>query len=605
MARYPKRNGFVFYSEERDGPTGPAPAEVGVSAYARSVSRVRLALCQLNPVVGDLLGNTEAIIAALARAEEAGADVAVFGELAVTGYPPEDLLLKPGFVAENLTHLGKIAAASGRCAAIVGFVDEDIDLYNAAAVCAFGEVRGVYRKQRLPNYGVFDEQRYFGPGRGADQLFTIGGIRVGVSICEDMWDPAGPIAAQAAAGAELVVNINASPYHAARAVERERLVATRAADASCAVVYLNQVGGQDELVFDGASMVVDPSGRILASLPQFEEAVGVVDLEVRPAYRKRLLDPRGRKLSVPLPVTTVTPEGRQGPDAPRLPPPAARRLGPEEEIYRALVVGTGDYVRKNGFTDVVIGLSGGIDSSLVAVVAADALGPERVHGVAMPSRYSSDHSRSDAAELARLLGIDHRVVPIEGAHAALLDMLEPSFGPLPADLTEENLQSRIRGVTLMALSNKLGWLVLTTGNKSEMAVGYSTLYGDTAGGFAVIKDVPKTMVYRLCAWRNGVSPAIPPDVLTKPPSAELRPDQRDDQSLPPYDVLDPILEAYVEGDLTAGELVAAGFDEGIVRRIVRLVDTAEYKRRQTPPGVRVTPKAFGKDRRVPITNRYR
>ncbi len=568
---------------------------------------MRVALGQINPVVGDLGGNAERIIAALEIAEEAGADVAVFPELAITGYPPEDLLLKPGFVADNLVALSKVAAATGRCVAVVGFVDEQVDLYNAAAVCASGEVRGVYHKQELPNYGVFDEQRYFASGGGATQLFGIAGVRVGISVCEDAWNPQGPIAAQAAAGAELVININASPYYLDRLMEREQMLATRAADASCGLVYLNCVGGQDELVFDGASLVFDASGRLVASLPQFAEELAVVDLDVRPVYRKRLLDPRGHHSASPLPVFNVTVEPRTGPDAPRLPSPKAVRLPTEAEVYQALVVGTRDYVRKNGFGDVVIGLSGGIDSSLVAAVAADALGPEHVHGVSMPSRYSSDGASSDAARLAANLGIDFRTVAIEPAHAALLDMLAPDFAGLPAGLTEENLQSRIRGVILMALSNKLGWLVLTTGNKSEVAVGYSTLYGDTAGGFAVIKDVAKTMVYQLCAWRNRQEPGpvIPPDVLSKPPSAELRPDQRDDQSLPPYDVLDPVLLAYVEDDLTASELVDAGFDEELVRHVVRLVDLAEYKRRQTPPGVRVTPKAFGRDRRMPITNRYR
>jgi NAD+ synthase (glutamine-hydrolysing) len=566
-----------------------------------------VALCQLNPVVGDLGGNAERIMAALSSAQDAGADLAVFPELAITGYPPEDLLLKPGFVADNLAALTKVAAATEECAAVVGFVDEQLDLYNAAAVCAAGEVRGVYHKQELPNYGVFDEQRYFAPGRGATQLFGIGAVRVGVSICEDAWNPQGPIAAQAAAGAELVININASPYYMDRVTEREQMLATRAADASCGLVYLNCVGGQDELVFDGGSRVFDSTGRLLASLSQFCEELAVVDLDVRPVYRKRLLDPRGHHSSPPLPVLEVTSVPRQAPDVARLPLPKADRLVPEAEVYQALVMGTADYVRKNGFADVVIGLSGGIDSSLVAVVAADALGAEHVHGVSMPSRYSSAGASSDAAELAADLGIDYRIVPIETVHAPFLDMLAPSFAGLPAGLTEENLQSRIRGVILMALSNKLGWLVLTTGNKSEAAVGYSTLYGDTAGGFAVIKDVPKTLVYRLCAWRNeqGRGPIIPEAVLTKPPSAELRPDQRDDQSLPPYEVLDPILLAYVEGDLTASELVEAGNDPQLVRHIVRLVDLAEYKRRQTPPGVRVTPKAFGRDRRMPITNRYR
>jgi NAD+ synthase (glutamine-hydrolysing) len=571
------------------------------------MTRLRVALCQLNPVVGDLGGNAERIIAALGTAEEAGADVAVFPELAVTGYPPEDLLLKPGFVADNLAALSKVAAATGRCAAVVGFVDEQLDLYNAAAMCADGEVRGVYHKQELPNYAVFDEQRYFAPGAGATQLFGIGGVRVGVSICEDAWNPQGPIAAQAAAGAELVININASPYYMDRAIEREQMLATRAADASCGLVYLNCVGGQDELVFDGGSLVFDATGRLLASLPQFVEQVAVVDIDVRPVYRKRLLDPRGHHSSPPLPISEVTAEPRQAPDEPRLPLPRADRLGTEAEVYQALLTGTRDYVRKNGFQDVVIGLSGGVDSSLVAVIAADALGVDHVHGVSMPSRYSSEGASTDAAELAANLGIDYRTVPIEPAHATFLDLLAPCFAGLPPGLTEENLQSRIRGVILMALSNKLGWLVLTTGNKSEAAVGYSTLYGDTAGGFAVIKDVPKLLVYRLCAWRNqqGDPAVIPAAVLTKPPSAELRPDQRDDQSLPPYEVLDPVLMAYVEDDLTASELVDAGHDPELVRRVVRLVDLAEYKRRQTPPGVRVTPKAFGRDRRMPITNRYR
>jgi NAD+ synthase (glutamine-hydrolysing) len=388
------------------------------------------------------------------------------------------------------------------------------------------------------------------------------------------------------------------------------MLATRAADAAVHLVYVNQVGGQDELVFDGGSMVFDPDGHLVAAMPQFEEDLAVVDLDVRPLYRKRLLDPRGRRAAAPLPCTPVTAEPRHDAAAPRHEPTVAGVRSEEDEVYAALVLGTRDYVDKNGFSDVVIGLSGGIDSSLVATVAADALGPGRVHGVAMPSRYSSDHSLADAEELAHRLGIDIRTVPIEPAHVALVDMLSESFDGLGVgvgepDLTDENLQSRIRGVVLMALSNKMGWMVLTTGNKSEAAVGYSTLYGDTAGGFAVIKDVPKTLVYRLCTWRNTRGAVIPPGVLTKPPSAELRPDQRDDQSLPPYDTLDPILEAYVEADMTAGELVAAGYDEELVRRLVRMVDVAEYKRRQTPPGVRVTPKAFGKDRRVPITNRYR
>jgi NAD+ synthase (glutamine-hydrolysing) len=571
------------------------------------VQRLRIGLAQCNTVVGDLDGNVDRIVTAIAEAEEAGCDLVVLPELAITGYPPEDLLLKPGFVRANRDALDKVAARTSGCVAFVGFVDAGLDLFNAAAVCAGGEVRGVYHKRLLPNYAVFDEKRYFTPGSSPLALYGIAGVRVGISICEDAWSPEGPIAVHAAGGAELVVNLNASPYYAGRLAERERMLATRAQDESVVVVYVNQVGGQDELVFDGASLVVGADGELLARAAQFEEAVHVVDVDVPPVFRKRLLDPRGRDVGVPmLPVVELTPTRDAASRDERRRPPLAPPLDPVREVYEALVLGTRDYVRKNGFTDVVIGLSGGIDSSLVALIAVDALGAEHVHGVSMPSRYSSEHSRTDAQRLAENLGVDHRTVAIEPAHAAVLDMLAPSFEGREPDLTEENVQSRLRGLVLMALSNKLGWLVLTTGNKSEMAVGYSTLYGDTAGGFAVIKDVPKTLVYELVRDRNARAgrPLVPDDVLTKPPSAELRPDQRDDDSLPPYDQLDPVLEAYVERDLTRGDLIAAGFDEALVRRVSRLVDLAEYKRRQTPPGVRVTPKAFGKDRRLPITNRY-
>jgi NAD+ synthase (glutamine-hydrolysing) len=569
------------------------------------MSRLRVAICQLDPVVGDLKGNVEIVLSALSEADEAGADLAVFPELVISGYPPEDLLLKPGFVSDNLVALSTVAQATTGCAAIVGFVDEGLDLFNSAAVCSGGAINGVYHKHNLPNYSVFDEQRYFLPGETAASLYLIGGVRVGVSVCEDAWDPTGPINAQAAGGAELVVNINASPYYAGRSGERQRMLATRAADASCALVYVNAVGGQDELVFDGGSMVFDAEGRLVAALPQFERAVAVFDLEVRPTYRKRLLDPRGRHRAPPLPEVVLSAEPRVTAPAPFIDPPHCRSLGPEEEIYGALVLGTRDYVRKNGFTDVVIGLSGGIDSSLVAVIAADALGAQSVHGVSMPSRYTSDASNDDAVELAATLGIHHQKISIEPAHSAMLSMLAGPFSSTVAGLAEENIQSRLRGVVLMGLSNKFGWLVLTTGNKSELAVGYSTLYGDTAGGFAVIKDVPKTLVYRLCRWRNTKGEVVPPGVLEKAPTAELRPNQRDTDSLPPYGELDPVLEAYVERDLTAGELVEAGFERGLVERVVRLVDLAEYKRRQSPLGVRVTPKAFGRDRRMPITNAYR
>jgi len=572
----------------------------------RPVGRLRIALCQLDAVVGDLEGNAGRVLAALERAEADGADLAVFPELVLTGYPPEDLLLEPGFVEASMRSLDRVAAATRRCVAVVGFVEADLDLHNAAAVIAGGKVHGVCHKELLPNYGVFDERRWFVPGRGDSPLFLVGGVRVGVAICEDAWSPTGPVERLAAGGAELVVTLNASPYRAGVLAEREAMLATRAADASCALAYVNVVGGQDELVFDGASMLFDLEGELIASAPQFDEWVLVVDVDVRPAFRKRIVEPRGHPHATPLPVVHVS--GRR-PDPPgdRRPPALTGRLNPVAEVYEALVTGTRDYVTKNGFGDVVVGLSGGVDSALVATIAVDALGAGHVHGVAMPSRFSSEGSLDDAEAIAANLGIDHRVVPIETAHAAYLELLGPIFGDRPPDVTEENLQARVRGTLLMALSNKFGWLVLTTGNKSEMAVGYATLYGDMAGGFAVIKDVPKTLVYRLCAMRNerAGSDLVPRSILEKPPSAELRPDQRDADSLPPYEELDPILEGYVERDLSVGELVAAGHDEATVRRVIELVDRAEYKRRQAPPGVRVTSRAFGKDRRMPITNRFR
>ena len=569
---------------------------------------LRIALAQLNFTVGDLDGNLDKMIEAYALAETAGCDLIAFSELSSTGYPPEDLVLKPGFVNDNRRVLDKLAARTRRCAAVVGFVDADRDLYNAAAVCAGGEVLGTYRKRLLPNYAVFDEQRYFTPGTDNDplELFVIGGVKVGISVCEDIWSPFGPLSVQAAGGAELNVNINGSPYHVGKAAERERMLATRAADSHSAIVYVNQVGGQDELVFDGASVAFDHEGNLLARAGQFTEDVLIVDVPVPPVYRKRLLDPRGRHTDVELPLVEVsdTPVVH---DEPVPLAPVADLFDADEELYDALVLGTRDYCRKNGFTDVVIGLSGGIDSTLVACIAADALGPDHVHGVSMPSRYSSDHSRDDAADLAQNLGLDYRTISIEPAFTAYLDMLGESFEGRTPGLTYENLQSRCRGQILMALSNEFGWMVLTTGNKSELAVGYFTIYGDSVGGYAVIKDVLKTRVYDLCRYVNLAAgrEVIPERVLTKPPSAELRPGQRDDQSLPPYEVLDPILELYVEADFTAGEIIERGHDEAIVRRVTRLVDVAEYKRRQCPPGVRVTTKSFGRDRRLPITNGYR
>ncbi len=565
--------------------------------------RLRVAAAQLNLVVGDLDGNVERMLDAYERAEHAGADLVAFPELAITGYPPEDLLLRPVFVAQAVEALEKMASRAGRCAAIVGFPEPGRDLSNAAAVLANGRVQGVYRKHLLPNYSVFDEQRYFSPGTDDGPLFVIGGVKVAVSICEDAWSPNGPILAQANGGAELVVNINASPYYASRWRERETMLATRAADASVPVVYVNLVGGQDELVFDGASIVFDERGHLIARAKQFEEDLLVLDLDVRPTFRKRLLDPRGRVRGAPLAEVPVS-EARitERTAAARIEP----ILDPVREVYEALVLGTRDYVRKNGFTDVLIGLSGGVDSSLVAVIAVDALGAEHVHGVLMPSRYSSEGSITDAEALAANLGIGTVTVPIEPAHDAFEQMLSDAFKGTQPNLAEENVQARIRGNVLMTMSNKFGWMVLTTGNKSEMATGYATLYGDMAGGFAVIKDVPKTLVYALCVERNERAgrDLVPKSVLEKPPSAELAPGQVDADSLPVYETLDPIIEGYVEEDLSVPELEAVGHDADTVRRVARMIDRNEYKRRQAPPGVRVSPKAFGKDRRLPITNRW-
>jgi len=531
-------------------------------------------MAQLNMTVGDIDGNVDKMLDVLARCEDERADVVLFPELSVTGYPPEDLLLKPGFIADNIKALNKVVRRTTSCTAIIGFTDRG--LYNCACIARDGKRVGVYRKRHLPNNAVFDEARYFKEGRGGHKLWDIAGVQCGVSVCEDAWHAVdGPIARQGALGAELILNINASPYYAGRWREREEVVRARALEAGAPVVYVNQVGGQDELVFDGNSMVMGADGTLLARLPQFEEALVFVDVS---------LDGSG----------AVTPETM------------APICDPDEEVYRALVTGVRDYVRKNGFTDVVIALSGGIDSSLVAAIAVDALGAEHVHGISMPSRYSSEHSKSDAAVLAEKLGIDYRTIPIEPAHAAFVEMLAPSFGERPPNITDENLQSRIRGVVNMAFTNEKGWLTLTTGNKSEMAVGYYTLYGDSAGAYGVIKDVFKTEVWRLSRFVNAKAgrEIIPEAVITKPPSAELRPDQKDEDSLPPYEVLDPILEAYVEQDRTRDELLEV-FDPDLVNRIVRLVDLAEHKRRQSPPGTRVSPKAFGKDRRMPITNGYR
>ena len=548
------------------------------------MAKLRVALCQINSVVGDIDANTKRILSALAAAEEAGCHAAVFPELAVTGYPPEDLVLKRRFVQDSRDAMEHIAAQSESCAAVVGFVDGADGCQNAAGVAANGRLEGVYHKRELPNYGVFDERRYFLPGTGDPVLHDVAGVAVGVSICEDAWVSGGPMSQMAAAGAEVIFNLNASPYHVGKLDQRLRVLRQRVSETGCAIAYANLVGGQDELVFDGASLMLDAGGRVIAQAPPFREHLLIAEVEV--ADRPGLSAPP----AIPQEINQVDPG-----------------LDELDEQYEALVLATRDYVHKNGFTDVGIGVSGGIDSSLVAAIATDALGADHVHGVLMPSRYSSDHSVADAEALCRNLGIDHRVIPVEPGHQAFLNMLAPSFDGLDPDLAEENVQSRIRGTLLMALSNKFGWLILTTGNKSESAVGYSTLYGDTAGAYAVIKDLWKLQVYAFARYRNQRAgrDLIPENVLVKPPSAELRPDQRDDQSLPPYDVLDPLLEAYVEGDLTPADLCGRGYDPELVSRITGLVDRAEYKRRQNPPGVRITAKAFGRDRRLPITNRYR
>ena len=558
------------------------------------MASIRVALAQLNFCLGDFESNVASITEAYDRALEREADVVVFSELAVCGYPPEDLLLKQRFLADARAALEDVAAHTSNAVAVVGFPEQDGErIYNSAAVCHQGAVTGIYRKQLLPNYSVFDEKRYFTPGVSAGPIFQIAGVMVGISICEDQWFDEGPLNDQIASGVGLAISLNASPYQRGKDAARASTVIERVTSHKIPVVYVNQVGGQDELIFDGSSFVANSEGELIARLPQFEEAVQIVDLDVDECD------------SGELPVIVTSKKQKKKGEIAE--PVVAEVDDPIAEVWNALVLATRDYVNKNGFSEVVIGLSGGVDSSLVAAIAVDALGPERVHGVSMPSRYSSQGSEDDAAELARNFGIDFQTIPIEAGYTALTDMLESVFRGHSADLTEENLQSRLRGILLMAMSNKKGWLVLTTGNKSETSVGYSTLYGDTAGGFAVIKDCPKLLVYELCRWRNTqtTSPWIPEASITKPPSAELRPDQTDDQSLPPYELLDPLLEAYVEQDRSAAELVAEGYDPEIVQQITRLVDLAEYKRRQSPPGPRISMKAFGKDRRLPITNRYR
>ena len=569
---------------------------------------LRVAICQINTKVGDLQGNADKIRFWMAEAEREGADLALFPELTITGYPPEDLLLKPGFIAENVAVLHDVAASiTGHCAAAIGFADGigHGETYNALAVVADGRVKGAYHKRALPKYGVFDEQRVFMPGTEPMALHQIAGVRVGMSICEDGWVAGGPVPQLVAGGAQLIVNMNSSPYYRRKSELREAEMRARVLESGgVPLVYGNQVGGQDELVFDGSSFVLDAAGEVVARAGHCVEEMLVVDVE---GLEDRQTDQATSDdgLRSRFPVIAVS--GSTGRDSVATTPRVSPLPNELDELHDALVLATRDYVHKNGFTDICLGLSGGIDSTLTAAIAADGLGPENVHCVLMPSRYSSDHSVTDAEEFAERLGVSHRTIPIEPAHAAFLDMLAASFAGRDEGLTEENLQSRIRGVILMALSNKFGWLVLTTGNKSEAAVGYSTLYGDTAGGYAVIKDVYKLDVYALARRYNERAgrEVIPESVITKPPSAELRPDQRDDQSLPPYEELDPLLEAYIEGDRTVEQLIEMGFDKDMVVRITRLVDISEFKRRQTPLGARVTKKGFGRDRRLPITNGFR
>ena len=573
---------------------------------------IRVGIAQINSTVGDLSGNTKKIMQSIDQAKPLGVDLLTFPELAITGYPPEDLLLKPQFIKQNRECLDKIIEHSSDIAVVVGFVDSDGDIYNTAAVLYNKKLVGVYHKFYLPNYGVFDENRYFQAGRECP-VFIIYGTGIGITICEDMWYEAGPAIVQAYAGARVLINISASPYHAGKGLSRERMLATRASDSMAIVVHNNLVGGQDELVFDGSSLIINERGEVIARGKQFEEDFVVTDLDVESVFRSQLHDPRRRKetpwvrekleQATKIEISSEYPTIAKAP----LPPRRVERLDELVEIYQALVLGIGDYVRKNGFEKVVIGLSGGVDSSLVAAIATDALGAENVIGVSMPSRYSSPGSKSDAEALARNLGIQFKVIPIEKAFSSYLETLAEPFKDTQPDVTEENIQARIRGNILFALSNKFGWLVLACSNKSETATGYTTLYGDMAGGFIPLKDVPKTLVLELARYKNRPAgkEVIPSSVLTKAPSAELRPDQKDTDTLPPYDILDPILKAYVEDDVTIDQIIAMGFDPEIVKKIARLVDRNEYKRRQAAPGIKITPRDFGRDRRLPITNKFK
>ena len=569
---------------------------------------MRLALAQINSVVGDLDGNVARIVGRLREAKDAGADLVLFPELAITGYPPEDLLFRPGFLREARRAAEQVAAETTDVAALVGVPWLDRDLANGCAICAGGEIKAVYPKRFLPNYGVFDEMRYFQPGREMF-LLRVGEALIGPTVCEDIWQPGPPATDLALAGAHVIANISASPFHVGKGLEREEMLITRARDNACWVALVNAVGGQDELIFDGHSVVIDEEGEVVARAPSFEEALLVVDIDVSTAIARRLVDARRRALAtereIPDPpvIDLGGPRRQQGPVKPYV----AEPLDELEQMRRALELGLSDYVDKNGFGDIVLGVSGGIDSALTAALAVEALGPERVHCVSMPSRYSSEDTRRDAERLARNLGTDFSELPIDSIFDGYERALSSVFEGREADITEENLQARIRGTLLMALSNKFGWLVVATGNKSELSVGYATLYGDMAGGFALLKDVFKTDVFRLAKHLNdraGREP-IPETIIERAPSAELRADQKDEDSLPPYSALDKVLEAYVEEDRSHEELTTDGFDQDVVDRAIALIDRAEYKRRQAPPGVKLRPKAFGRDRRTPITNRWR
>ena len=572
---------------------------------------MRLGMAQINPTVGDLSGNTNKIIRFIDEAKSLGVDLLTFPELAITGYPPEGLLLKPQFIQRNQNCLEEIIKHSSDITVVVGFVDSNNDIYNAAAMIYDQKLVGVYHKNYLPNYGVFNENSYFQAGTECP-IFIIYNTGVGITISEDMWYEAGPAIVQAYAGARLLVNISASPYHAGKGDARERMLATRATDNAAIVAYNNLVGGQDELVFDGNSLIINEKGEVIARGKQFGEELIVTDLNLESVFRSQLHEPRRRKepplVKTALGQATKIEVSSKYPmiAKPALPSRQIEPLDKLAEIYQALVLGTGDYVRKNGFKKVVIGLSGGVDSSLVAAIAVDALGADNVVGVSMPSRYSSPGSKSDAELLAKNLGIELKIITIEKAFSSYLEMLAAPFKNTQPDVTEENIQARIRGNILFALSNKFGWLVLACSNKSEAATGYTTLYGDMAGGFSPLKDVLKTMVFELAKYKNrrAGSEVIPSNVLTKAPSAELRPDQKDTDTLPPYELLDPILKAYVEDDMTIDQIAAMGFDPEIVVRTVRLVDRNEYKRRQAAPGIKITPRDFGRDRKLPITNRF-